>query len=1230
MKKLNTTKKKTQILLLLFIIAVIPLMFSLIPKILNITSIDNTENDDFVDYENLRTNLPTTNYIWWNDAWEFRIPMEISSTGQQQNAPVELLINFTKYFVDLDINNPVLNISTIRVIEYTSISDFNEIPCQFDPWPRSYDNKTNAIGDLIWILNGTTSIGETREFFIYFNNGTNSEISDPGYDTIRLWHQGFEDNFPSGYYPSGELYRATDGQDSYPTSENWKISDTVSARGDHSFNITGNCWKSLYTGSITLQSDTVLTAKMRFDDPSILREISGIGFRDISTSIPSSENSYNIRGNQGWGLTTYRNLYYSDNTFFHYTFDIITDTYLIAGIQQFYIWLVADDDSYSEVDLFWDDISIWKHSVQTTPGSILQPTLGDVEPASFTLRIECKDEDGIGVPNAHIYLTNNSQPSVNQDHLTNEDGEWIFVDMVREGIYNITVNYTQNGLSNPKTETVFSYQNYQLTELNEEIEISLSLRKMDFVVTDKDNYPITYGYVKVLNGSDVVGMVYLDSLGEGTIRWINQTNYNYEVYYDYDLRPEASSYKNSQLLVYSGSIGLPGIYTPQALITKANFTVVDENKDPYENAVLSFYNQTGYDGDHSDILANVTVDENGKAQFVSFNNEVGTWGTYQMEVYSRKSQKSFNWTGDTSFSLNKSFILTTTSAIDVEGVDSRDILKSNITLIATNPVNLDTVGILWGDTFLISFNFTTRYTSNPPELASPTDIWFQIKNDENIAIISKISLKGLDSPAGIFSYTYNTSQISLLEGNYFWIEITGKLIGYSLPDPMRQRLHVRPISTNLTVHNYDTLLELMDNKLSVNYGEVVNITVRYTNNLGVPLKGATINYNWKFGSDVINEDPMNNDFYYFEIDTMDTDGAGQYRIDINAEIENYENQELTMDLIILLIPTSLNGTKTAWTPFSKEIWIQEESYLYFDYRNNLSDQPITDLDEGASYYWNKKDEGGDPLTGPGNEGSGFLTETIDHQYKLDFDTEIREVGDYALFVTLQKENYEIRFGFIDLTIKKREINLTNIPTKLTGVQGNPIIISLTLNDLSNDNALLEGADVFIRVNNHKYNFTEYEPGKYRCSFPTGSIDALFTPQTLIGHINITKADYISQEVPITIVVEMTEIWPGMPLFYFLLIIGAVVLVVGSLTSYRVIQQRRIPTFVKKARDMRSNIKGKKSISDSLLYPSKEEYIIKRLGDKWEMLGLSLGDILGVKRKKGKQLPEPSEFEGGGL
>jgi hypothetical protein len=61
--------------------------------------------------------------------------------------------------------------------------------------------------------------------------------------------------------------------------------------------------------------------------------------------------------------------------------------------------------------------------------------------------------------------------------------------------------------------------------------------------------------------------------------------------------------------------------------------------------------------------------------------------------------------------------------------------------------------------------------------------------------------------------------------------------------------------------------------------------------------------------------------------------------------------------------------------------------------------------------------------------------------------------------------------------------------------------------------------------------------------------------------------------------------------------------------------------------MKKVIKGKKSISDSLLYPSKEEFLVKQLGDRWEVLGLSLQKILGIDDKKKKKLPETTgEFK----
>ncbi len=101
---------------------------------------------------------------------------------------------------------------------------------------------------------------------------------------------------------------------------------------------------------------------------------------------------------------------------------------------------------------------------------------------------------------------------------------------------------------------------------------------------------------------------------------------------------------------------------------------------------------------------------------------------------------------------------------------------------------------------------------------------------------------------------------------------------------------------------------------------------------------------------------------------------------------------------------------------------------------------------------------------------------------------------------------------------------------------------------------------------------------------------------------------------VTMVVNMQEI-PSIPMFYFLLIVGYIIAIVVGLAIYRIILQQRIPTFVKKVREMKKYIKKKKIIEESLLYPSKEEIIINKFGDRWSKIGLSLKDAIDIKSKR---------------
>ena len=1206
---------------LIIIMTVIPLIFVAQPIIFNNNEQKSFENTQFESISSLKSSLPASNYEWWNKSWTFRIPIGLTAVGSQQNAPVELSVNFTEYFNDLNVQNPILNASSIRVIEYQSISNFYEVECQFDPYPRSYDNASNAIGDIIWVLNGTTNHGVTRDFFIYFNNGSSLEVLDPNYDTIRIWHEGFED------FQASDLLRPTDGQDNYHPNS-WEISNTTKARGNSALKMWGNCWKASATGTININSDTRVTAKMRFDDPTIIREISGLGFRVGYTAIPASANSYNIRGNQAWGSAgsyKFRNQYYEDNTFFWYTFELDSEISLNSFDHIFY---EADDDSYSNLDLYWDDISIWAKPVQTTPNNSLQAEFGAIQPISFTLKVICKDEEGNSVQNAHIFISDDVSPALNQDNYTDENGEWIFTNIAQNGLYNITVNYTQNGLSSPKTETVYYYENFPITILSSYLNAHLSLTTLNFNVSDRDSAPIDFGYVLLKEGAETVGKAILSNDGTGTIIWINNTTYDYEVYYDYDSLPDTSNYRYSSLLIDSGAVGAVHDFDVLTEISKITFNVTDDTpeKIPFTNAKLRFHNQTDYD-DENLIIANVSVDINGLAKFVSFSDNFGDWGNYSVDIYFGGALRDFHADGGPLES-NYNFTLTTETEVSIEIPLNKNIYNSTIEIIDI------TSEVTWGDNVNVHFNFTKRDPSFPASTkVAPDELFVQIYDEELTVYSQKVGILSSEIAVGVFNYTFSTETFHLIGGSVYYIEITGNYKSYVFNAKQPSQIKITSKTTGIKFYDY-SLNELTNKRISTIYLEPVNITVDYyDNNTDLSLPGADLSYSWDYGAGVLSSDPLHAGKYYFEFDSSLAPSDADYVIDITAFLLNYSMIEETLLISILARPTSINGTTTLFQS-SPDIYVLDLAIYSFVYRDVLSDLIIGDLDV-ASYNWYKLDEEGNPLSGPGNEGAGNLMEGPSNIYTLDFDTELKEVGEYTIFITLQKNKYEVRNAFISLSIKYRPVDVILDATGLSQngkridvVQGTTIDFQVTLTDPSNADQLLTGATVFLRIGHNNYAMNETSNGVYEYRYSTANIDAFMFPQTLDEtYITIEKENYEDQTIEITIVVGMTEIF-GFPMFYFLMILIGIIAIVGSLVTYRQIQRARIPTFVKKTRAMKSTIKSRKSISESLLYPSKESYTVKLLGDKWEMLGLSLEDILGIDTKKKKELPESTEGKGG--
>jgi uncharacterized membrane protein len=112
---------------------------------------------------------------WWNTNWYHRVQIDVNTTQYTRyDWPIEREMNFTYLLQSLGVNEP-FDINSTRVIEHNSTGHaILEMTSQFDPAP-DYNESNNAVGTVIWILNGTTLIDSVRTFFIYFGTTDNTK-----------------------------------------------------------------------------------------------------------------------------------------------------------------------------------------------------------------------------------------------------------------------------------------------------------------------------------------------------------------------------------------------------------------------------------------------------------------------------------------------------------------------------------------------------------------------------------------------------------------------------------------------------------------------------------------------------------------------------------------------------------------------------------------------------------------------------------------------------------------------------------------------------------------------------------------------------------------------------------------------------------------------------------------------------------------------------------------------
>ncbi|MFX1442739.1 MAG: hypothetical protein ACFFHV_04935 [Promethearchaeota archaeon] len=539
----------------------------------------------------------------------------------------------------------------------------------------------------------------------------------------------------------------------------------------------------------------------------------------------------------------------------------------------------------------------------------------------------------------------------------------------------------------------------------------------------------------------------------------------------------------------------------------------------------------------------------------------------------------------------------------------------------------------WGEGVLhLTVNVTYRNL--------PTDAWTLVPDvgificsiqdwETGKIVLEKDMTPNYDSGMNIMNYSMTIDSSSLSAGTSFkqyWFIIDGEISGYQPPEPYYKNATVYAKETILSLHDSDTFNIV--SQYEKEYGEIVELAVKFYNDTNNPLQSATITFKWTFSATKhFQIHPIDSDYYYLSFNTSEAFATSIYPITITASLENYSIQIVTSYLNVLERKTSLNG-KVDLVYMTKRVWVEDANYFNFTYKDITygADKIIKDLDV-ATYTWQRLDDNGNPIAG--KDGSGTLIQNYDGIYTLDFNTQIKPVGSYSLYINLQKQNYELRAAIINLEIQLREFDVELDATNLendqsTVVKGEKVKFEVRLLDTTQGNIPLRGAKVVLEIGDKEYEFDEDEPGIYTYTFSTEEIDAFFTSQTLTGQITIEKANFTSDEIDITIVVTMEEIFPGMPTLYFIMLIAVIAGMVGSLASYRIIQQARIPKHVKKIRLVKKKIKTRDTIP-SISIPTKEQMIMKQFSGAWKDLDLSLEDTLGIKEKKGK---EPLKLQGG--
>lgn len=808
------------------------------------------------------------------------------------------------------------------------------------------------------------------------------------------------------------------------------------------------------------------------------------------------------------------------------------------------------------------------------------------------------DYSNIYVNNTNILDPSENHYKVNETIYTNGNKKIIAFNItltnMKTRLDDVSIYYLDKDNETGSANLIYYESGYDIFEDSDSIKIDIALVDNDKLESENRD---VYGLNIVINGdnsSRCDGVIKIDTIE--TCNIYNKTDLarlNIRVIYITPIDPEGAP--------TSAFVKIKDNETDDSLINMTS----DKNKDGYtygsEN-VVPFWYKIGYVLNFSIDVANFTmvnfnvtnIDPSADDQYRPETNEGIPWYNFTFNGY-RNANITFN-------------IIFTTFV--------------NFTYFQTNfTAYYGETQATWGGLLSYWVNFT--YSKDNGRTWTPVtdplaNCYLKIIMEDTLILRLRMNPQG----NGNFSISFDTSRISAgldLPYQAYDFDIEGIHPSYDDPDDAEFSVKVYALLTGIRALD-QTLTVVVDDppEISEYYDKLVNITIWYYDLPDVSLEDATVTYKWigvMQDYEPMNAHPTIKGYYYITLDTGSAD-AGNYKIYVTAKLENHAIQkDFIIFLDILNRKTTLNNKEKGIVQ-SPYVWVGNEELFTFLYKDYDSQEL---LGEARAYYfwWDWVD--GNVIEGSG--GGDDLIENADDSYTFDFNTGTRHVGYYFIEIHIEKDNYEPKSAIMILEIRLREfdsdLDATNLDDdQITVVKGEDVKLEIELLDTTRGNIPLRGANVVLEIGDDEYEFDEDDPGIYTYTFSTDEIDAFFTSQTFTGQIVIKATNFTSDEIDITIVVTMEELFPGMPTFYFIMLVAVIAGTLGGLVSYRAIQQARIPKHVKKIRLVKKKIKARDSVP-SISIPTKEQMIMKQFSGAWKDLDLSLEDTLGIKEVKSK-------------